>query len=128
VLKLVSDATYELAYKQEGEPEDKWPVFVLRKLSAAAVNRIDDQTMRLRQETGKRGENPDMHVLAGTARKLKIDEAVRDWRNVVDENENPVPCTSVNKERLPAEVQSWIETEIDGTNKVKGMPEDERKN
>lgn len=123
MLKLVDDNyTYEKVFKLEDETEDKCPVFVLRKLSANKKNTIDDQV------TSSDGKTNSISFKGGTARRLKIDASLVSWRNVFDNAGEPVECTPENKGKLPVEVQEWLENEIDGTNKLSGMGETERKN
>lgn len=121
MLKLIDDKdTYEITHKLEDESEDKHPVFTMRKLTANQVNQIDDQLT-------KTGEGTTMHYLGGTSRRLKIESAVVDWRNVFDESGNPAPCNNANKGKLPASVQSWLEDDIDEVNKLRGTGREERK-
>ena len=123
MLKLIKDdVTYEISFKLENEPEDKWPVFIMRKLSSAKVNSINDQITRT--EKGSTA----MCFLGGKSSALKVDAALVNWRNVFDADGNPVPCTSENKGQLPAEIQSFLEENIDNENRLKGLGEKERKN
>ena len=129
MLKLISgELTYEEVYKLEDESEDKWPVFTLSRLSAAQVNNIDDQVTRAKASKGSANNAPDVHFLGGTARRLKIEVALKDWKNVQDEAGVDAKCTNVTKGQLPAEIQTWLEEKIDDANKLKGIGEDERKN
>ena len=130
MLKLISgDVTYEVKYKLEDEPEDQWPVFILRRLSAAQVNTIDDQVTRAKASKGSANNAPDVQLLGGTARGLKIDAGLTGWRNVFEnDGVTEAKCNNVNKGQLPAEVQSFLEDEIDNANKLKGVGETERKN
>jgi len=117
-MKLVSEgATYEKKYKLEDQPEDKWPVFILKRLSADEVNRIDDQSTSM-------GKKNAIQYLAGTVRRLKVDTALVDWRNIEEEDGSAAPCTSQNKAKLPASIQSWLEEDINETNKIKTGLED----
>ena len=123
MLKLVDDNyTYEKKYKLDDEPEDKWPIFVLRKLSASQKNNIDDQV------TSTDGKTNGISFKGGTARRLKIDATLVDWKNVFDNEGKPVDCTPENKGKLPVNVQDWLEIEIDGDSKVKGLGAEETKN
>jgi len=124
-MKLIGTGTYEKVWEVPGEPKEKYPIFVLRKLTAGEVNDMDDQLTILKHEGGKKTR---MSVLIGTARRLKIRSAVVNWRNIEDDNGAPAPCSDINKEKLPAEIQSWLEDIIDEDNKLKGVSEVERKN
>jgi len=123
-IKLVRDTdTYEVEYPQEGS--DTPPIFVLRKLSAGKQNWIQDQII-LTEGTGRGGGK--MRYLSGSATRLKIDYCLTDWKNVLDDTGNPVPCTCDNKAKLPQDIQSWLEEQINKDNHLKGIGEDERKN
>ena len=122
MLKLISeDETYEKVWKLDDEPEDKWPAFILRKLTSAKVNSIDDQIT-------KTAKGATIVYLGGTQRRLRIDAALVDWRNVFGSDSNPVPCNSTNKEKLPAEIQGWLEEDIEEVNRLRGLTAEERKN
>lgn len=125
MLTLISnDVTYEKKWKLDDEPEDKWPIFTLRKLSSGQVNAIDDATTI----TAKKGAR--IQFLGGTARRLKIDVAVVDWKHVIDQDGSEAKCTTKTKEELPAEIQSWLEEDINKVNRLdtRGLEDDERKN
>lgn len=122
MLKLsTKEITYERKWELEDEPEDLWPVFVLRKLTSLQVEAIDDQVT---VATGK----AIVSFKGGTARRLKLDAALVDWRNVQDENGNVLPFTSAMRKLLPTEIQLWLVDVIDDMNGLKGMEEKERKN
>ena len=122
-MKLVcDDLTYEVTYEdKEEEDQTKWPVFVMRKLSAARVNIIGDRVTKM--EKGNK-----LNYLGGTASKMQIDAALVDWRNVQDETGAEAKCNAANKEKLPASVQGFLLDEIKNTNKLEGPEESERKN
>ncbi len=123
MLKLVSDTdTYELVYSLKDEPEEKFPVFVLKKLSGQEVNNIQDKLTITEPGSTK------MAFLSGTSTRLKIDKALVDWKNVFDKDGQPVPCTKDSKEKLPSSVQSFLEENINKVNKLAGYREEERKN
>jgi len=125
MLKLVDRAdTYEVDYKMEDTPEDKQPVFILKKLSAKEWNYISDRLT----ETEGAGKSSKLRFLSGTSTRLKIQKCLVDWRNVFDKDDKAVPCNEINKESLPAVVQSWIEDVIDKDNGLKGFKEEEVKN
>lgn len=129
MLRLISgNVTYEEAYPEEGVAENDRTVFVLRKLSAKQVNEIDDQVTKVTQPKGSAKNDATVQVLGGTARRLKIEAGLVDWRNMQDEDGTEAACNSANKEKLPAEVQAWLEEKIDGANRLKGMEETEIKN
>lgn len=123
MLKLVSDAdTYELVYPISDEPEEKYPVFTLKKLSGKEVNDIMDKLTVTEPGSAK------MAFLSGTSTRLKIRKALVDWKNVFDSDGKPVPCTKDNKDRLPSDVQSFLEDNINEVNRLAGYREEERKN
>ena len=125
MLKLVSKSdTYEKVWKEEGDVPEERPVFILKKLSSGEVNSMDDQLTTLSGVGGK----TKVSLLVGTGRRLKIKYALVDWKNVVDENRKPVPCSDEAKERLPANIQAWLEQDIDIVNALKGVGVEERKN
>lgn len=125
MLKLVSKSdTYEKVWKEEGDVPEERPVFILKKLSSGEVNSMDDQLTTLSGVGGK----AKVSLLVGTGRRLKIKYALVDWKNVVDENRKPVPCSDEAKERLPANIQAWLEQDIDIVNALKGVGVEERKN
>jgi len=125
MIKLVDRSdTYELAWKQDSEPKEKWPVFVLCKLTAGQVNNMEDQLTAMSSEEGDR----KLYFLSGTSRRLKIKNTLVSWRNVTLDGEKAAPCTDENKEKLPAEIQIWLEKDIEERNSLKGISEKERKN
>ena len=115
---------YEKVWEEEDKPEEEWSVFTLRNLSAGQVNSIDDQVTI----TARKGSQ--IQFLGGTSRRLKIKAALVDWRNVLDEDKKEVKCTDANKEALPAEIQSWLEDDINEVNRLdkRDLEETERKN
>lgn len=122
-MKLVSDApAYQMVWEEEDKPKEQWPVFHLRLLSAGQVNAIDDQVTR----TEKKGAR--IHFLGGTSRRLKINAAVIDWENVQEEDGSEAKCTAANKEKLSADIQAWLEDDINKRNGLQGLEENERKN
>ena len=55
--------------------------------------------------------------------------AVVDWKNVLDENNNPAICNDVNKELLPSNMQQFLVKRIDednGLRKTKKTEQDEK--
>lgn len=123
-MKLIGEGTYERVWKVPDDPPEKHPVFILRKLTAGEVNQMDDQITVL---TGQSKETK-LSLLVGTARRLKIQLALMSWRNVELEDGQDASCTNENKEKLPADVQAWLENDIDEMNALKGVSESERKN
>ena len=124
-IKIVDKAdTYELVYKEDGVPDDKCSVFILRKLSAKDVNDITDQVTA----TDGTGKDAKFRFLGGTSTRMKIQKAVVGWRNVTDGNGKEVPCIGDMKDLLPADIQTWLSDHIDEVNGLKGIPEEERKN
>ncbi len=126
MLKLVSKdklPTYDKVWELNDEGQENWPVFSLRKLNGEEVDKIDDQLTR----TGG-GKSTKMYYLGGTARTMKINAALVDWKNVFNEEGQPLPCTDENKGKLPADIRAWLEDDIDEVNRLKGIPEGERKN
>ena len=118
MVKLINTKdTYEVKY-----PKDD-TIFVLRKLSAREVGEIED-SMTI---TERLGEKVTVRFLAGTAGRIKLKYAIVGWKNLVDDNGNQAPCSDVNKDRLPAEVRSFLERQIDSDNGLSALPEDERK-
>lgn len=111
-MKLVNvKETYDVVYPEKDKPIAERATFTLRKLSAGEVNSIDDEI------TISRGDE-SFAYLGGTASKMKINLAVVGWKHIED-NEKPgqeVPCTSTNKELLPAEVQQFLVRRIDEDN------------
>ena len=123
MIKLIdSNETYELPYPVEGEEEGTQTIFIMKKLSGRQKNRIDDQLTR----TGG-GKSTTMHYLGGTAREMKIDYCLVDWKNVTGKDGNAMPCNSENKGSLSSEIQDWLEDHIDATNKLRGVKEEDRK-
>lgn len=126
MFKLVSSAeTYEKIWLIPDMSEEKCPVFILKKLSGAEVNRILDETTKMQSDkTGKM----EMRILSGTAQELHIKYALVGWRNVYGDDNKEVPCNDVNKQRLPADIISWLNSDIINVNKLAGYTEEERKN
>ena len=125
MIKLVDKTdTYELVWEQSDEPKEKWAVFTLKKLTAGEVNSMEDQLTAMGSDKGDR----KLYFLSGTSRRLKIKYALVDWKHVTLDGINDVPCTDVNKDKLPAEVQIWLEDNIDEVNGLKGIREEKRKN
>ncbi len=128
MLKLISDSdTYEAIY-DHGGPEEERPIFTLRRLSGDKVNTIDDQTTRVRADRSTDGKQPEVLVKSGTSRRLKIEASIVDWKNIQEGDGTPAECTKDNIGKLPAEVQTWLEDEIEKKNCLKGLGEEERKN
>lgn len=117
------EGTYEAKYELKDTPEEECPIFILRKLTAPEVENIDNQTT-----IAKPGKDGNVSFLAGTIRRLKIDKALVDWKNVCDKDGNPLPFTHANKLWLPVSIVSWIEDKINEDNDLKGIKEPERKN
>jgi len=91
------------------EVKEKWPVFMLRKLSAGEVNSIDDEI------TISRGDETFAY-LGGTASKMKIMMALVSWKNVELEEGKEAPCNDTTKELLPSDVQQFLVKRIDEDN------------
>ena len=125
-LKLVGAGDiYEIKYPISGLLEADWPVFVMRKLTIGQIADINDQSIR----TDGSGKDAKIVFRSGTASRLKIEAAIVDWRNIVDEKGNPAPCNNSTKSALPAELQGFLESSIDETNRLLGgVTEEERKN
>ena len=126
-----SDETYEFELKQHKESENPEgddsneldPVFILSKLTTQQVDWIDDSTSVVSTKTN------DVRVMVGKVKSLKIEYALKDWRNVVDKEGKPVKCTSENKKRLPIGVRERLLEHIDEINDLsrKRDEEDEKK-
>ena len=114
--------TYEVVYEEKSTAKEKWPVFILRKLSAGEANRIDDEITVSKEDLS-------FAYLGGTASRMKIDLALVGWRNVELQEGKEAPCTSVNKELLPSKVQQFLVKRVDednGLSKTKKGSEDEK--
>jgi len=124
-----SDETYEFELKQGKESENPEggdnldPVFILCKLTTQQVDWIDDNTSVVSTKTN------DVRVMVGKVKSLKIEYALKDWRNVVDKEGKPVKCTSENKKRLPIGVRERLLEHIDEINDLtrKRDEEEEKK-
>lgn len=125
MLKLISDADrYELVWEQSDQPRDSWAVFTLRKLTSGQVNAIEDQLTAMGSDKGDR----KLYFMAGTSRRLKIRYTLVEWKNIKLDGDKDAPCTDDNKEKLPAEVQTWLEESINEKNGLMGVPKETRKN
>ena len=124
-----SEDTYEFELKQHKESETPEggdnldPVFILCKLTTQQVDWIDDNTSVVSTKTN------DVRVMVGKVKSLKIEYALKDWRNVVDKEGKPVKCTSENKKRLPIGVREKLLEHIDEVNDLtrKRDEEEEKK-
>ena len=125
-IALVGRATYERKYAISEQPEEQWPVFVLKKLSANEVQLILDQLAYV--EAGTATSGVQQRLRSGTTMGLRIRYALIDWRNIVDDDGKPVAGTDQNKEKLPGEIAYWLDDDILKVNKLGGLTKDEQKN
>ena len=112
--------TYEKVWHQQGcvDPCD-CPVFILRKLTGKDGNEITDAMVDI--SSGQFRYRP------GVARQEKVKRALVDWRNVVDGGSQAIPCNDSNKEKLPFNIQLWLEDIVNKDNGFE-VSEGERKN
>jgi hypothetical protein len=61
-----------------------------------------------------------------TYRILKIDAVIREWKDVVDEQGAPIPCTRENKEVIYLNNPGFIEKILDEADKLSERIKDER--
>lgn len=111
--------TYERTYTET--EEDPKPIFTLRKLTYGEMSNISDETQVL-------DEKNRLIFRGGTSTRLKIKYSLVGWKNITDNDGKEVPCNEANKEKLPPSVAIWLVREIDELNKLRGIPEEERKN
>ena len=113
-MQLISKETYEheITLKEsekDGETTTN-PVFILSKLTTAEVDRIDDATSIVQAKTS------DVKVMVGKIKSLKIEYAVKGWKEVVDKEGKAVKCTSETKRLIPLGVRERLLEHIDETN------------
>ena len=111
MIKLVGDEKYEVVFPEKGIPKDKQSVFILKKLTASEVNKIDDEI------TISKGDD-QFRYLGGTAARMKVRFALVNWRNVTSEDGKEVPCNDSTKLQLPSNVQSFLVDIIDKDNSL----------
>ena len=111
MVKLVGDEKYEVVFPEKDIPKDKQSTFVLKKLTASEVNKIDDEI------TISKGED-QFRYLGGTAARMKVRFALVNWRNVTAEDGKDVPCNDSTKLQLPSSVQSFLVDRIDKDNSL----------
>lgn len=113
-MQLISKETYEHEITlKESEKNDKDtlnPIFILGKLTTAEVDRIDDATSVVSAKSN------DVKVMVGKIKSLKIEYAVRGWKNVEDKEGKAVKCTSETKKLIPLGVRERLLEHIDERN------------
>ena len=75
-------------------PIDDSPVFFVSPMTPKEVKIILDECSGHEWDQGQRFDTFDYYAF----RIKKIDKIIGDWKNVEDENGNPLPCTLTNKE------------------------------
>lgn len=119
--------TYEFVI-DTGEGENN-PVFIMGKLTTWEHDMIDDRSTLTTTSTGGDGiKAGEVRYLSGTIRSLKIEYAVKDWRNVVAKDGKPAKCNKENKKKLPVGIREKIVKHIDEINELnKGGDEEDKK-
>ncbi len=125
-MQLISRETYEHEIKlkkSEINGEDTAnPVFIMSKLTTAEVDRIDDATSIVSAKTN------DVRVMVGKVKGMKIEYAVRDWKNVLDKTGKAVRCSTESKKLIPIGVRERLLEHIDEANGMGRKDEEKEKN
>lgn len=121
-MQLISRETYEheitlKPLERDGDATTN-PVFILNKLTTAEVDRIDDATSIVSAKTS------DVKVMVGKIKSLKIEYAVKGWKEIVDKEGKAVKCTSETKKLIPFGVRERLLKHIDEANGI-GQPEED---